>query len=223
MLCHQPLIYFTNSLLCNITFVFAFFLQNNLFSLCYIHLNYLILQNVPENLLFLIKFTSDPSEGRFDWYRQVNGGNYFMSVKQLLEAEKKICVLFLLCGSSLLNLDTLPLKHVEKCNVASEDLLWLIEFFSNAPADEMSGTDANVTYLVNGYVGRSVSCRRKCPSCTSLLVLGHNPPSLHECAAKDYKRLFENANRGGLSEPSKLCFAATALAVQCYTALMCDD
>ena len=39
------------------------------------------------------KFTSNPIEGRFGCYRQVNGGNYFMSIKQLLEAEKKFHVL----------------------------------------------------------------------------------------------------------------------------------
>ena len=39
------------------------------------------------------KFTSNPIEGRFGCYRQVNGGKYFMSVKQLLEAEKKFHVL----------------------------------------------------------------------------------------------------------------------------------
>ena len=36
------------------------------------------------------KLTSDPIEGRFGWYRQVNGGNYFMCVKQLIQAENKI-------------------------------------------------------------------------------------------------------------------------------------
>ena len=158
----------------------------------------------------------------------MNGGNYFMSVKQLFETEKKIRVLSLLqqqallCGSNLINLDTLPLKHVEMCNVASEDLPWLVEFFRNAPADELSSTDANVTYFVSDYVGRSVSCRQKCP-CKSLLISEHNPPSLHECVAKDYLRVFENANCGGLSGPSELCCATTALAVQCYTALMCDE
>ena len=120
-----------------------------------------------------------------------------------------------------MNLDTLPLKHVKMCNVASEDLLWLVEFFINAPADELSSTDANVTYFVSGYVGRSAACRRKFPSCKSLLVSGHNLPSLHEFVAKDYKRLFENANRGGLSGPSELCFATTALVVQCYTVCLC--
>ena len=35
------------------------------------------------------KLMSDPIEVRFGWYRQVNGGNFFMSVKQFLLAEKK--------------------------------------------------------------------------------------------------------------------------------------
>ena len=36
------------------------------------------------------KFMSDPIEARFGWFRQMNGGNFFMPVKQLLLAEKKI-------------------------------------------------------------------------------------------------------------------------------------
>ena len=35
------------------------------------------------------KFTSDPIERRFGWYRQVNGGNFYMSILQLFQAEKK--------------------------------------------------------------------------------------------------------------------------------------
>ena len=40
------------------------------------------------------KFMSDLTECRFGWYRQVNEGNYFMSLKQLLEAEKNTCFKF---------------------------------------------------------------------------------------------------------------------------------
>ena len=39
------------------------------------------------------KFLSDPIEGRFGWYRQMNGGNFFMSIMQLLQSEKKIRIL----------------------------------------------------------------------------------------------------------------------------------
>ena len=39
---------------------------------------------------------SDPIEGRFGWYRQVNDYNFYRSVKQVLQAEKKIRKLSLL-------------------------------------------------------------------------------------------------------------------------------
>ena len=37
---------------------------------------------------------SDLIEGQFEWYRQANGGNFYISVKQGLQAEKKkLCLL----------------------------------------------------------------------------------------------------------------------------------
>ena len=42
--------------------------------------------------VLLGKFMSDPIEARFGWYRQMNGGNFFMSLCQLLDSEKKISV-----------------------------------------------------------------------------------------------------------------------------------
>ncbi len=40
--------------------------------------------------VLLGKFQSDPIESRFGWYRQLAGANYYLSVRQLLEAEKCI-------------------------------------------------------------------------------------------------------------------------------------
>ena len=42
--------------------------------------------------VLLGKFMSDPIEGRFGWYRQVIGANFFISTKRLLQAEKKFAV-----------------------------------------------------------------------------------------------------------------------------------
>ena len=39
---------------------------------------------------------SDLIEGRFGWYGQVNGGNFYTSVKQVLQAEKTVRKLSLL-------------------------------------------------------------------------------------------------------------------------------
>ena len=51
--------------------------------------------------VLLGKYMSDPIEERFGWYRQANGGNFFMSIKQLLLAEKKIHTLSLLQQKAL--------------------------------------------------------------------------------------------------------------------------
>ena len=37
------------------------------------------------------KYMLNPAEGTFGWHRQANGGNFFMSIKQLLLAEKNSC------------------------------------------------------------------------------------------------------------------------------------
>ena len=40
--------------------------------------------------VLLGKINSDKLEGRFGWWRQLAGANYFMAVRQILESEKKI-------------------------------------------------------------------------------------------------------------------------------------
>ena len=44
----------------------------------------------------------DPIEGQFEWYRQVNGGSFYMSVKQVLQAVEKIRKLSLLQQQALM-------------------------------------------------------------------------------------------------------------------------
>ena len=44
---------------------------------------------------------SDTIESRFDWLRQLSGANYFISVKQVLDSDKKIRALSLLKFSGL--------------------------------------------------------------------------------------------------------------------------
>ena len=88
---------------------------------------------------------------------------------------------------------------------------------------DLSENDANVTFFVSGYIARSVSCRRKCSDCKRLLVASGDVPELPTCVPPEHARLFEIADRGGLSMPTAFCFAVTALAVQFCSALMSND
>ena len=68
-----------------------------------------------------------------------------------------------------------------------------------------------------------MSCRRGCLCCKDLLVKCHDAPNVQDCVPEEHKKLFEVANRGGLSVPTEICFATTALAVQCCTVLTADE
>ena len=45
---------------------------------------------------------SDPIEGRFGWYQQASGGNFFISERQLMLTQKNIKILILLQQNVLL-------------------------------------------------------------------------------------------------------------------------
>ena len=58
-----------------------------------IDLSTYLLERHAFSYVLLGKFQSDPLEGRFGYYRQLSGGNFFISCRQLLQAEKKIRLL----------------------------------------------------------------------------------------------------------------------------------
>ena len=181
------------------------------------------------------KLTSDPIEGRFGWYRQANGGNFFMSIKQLLEAEKKIRTLSLLQQRGLVRASKLNADIEEdECTQSSSNdaneivsqAKWLTEHLLVVAVyglEDLAENDANLAFYVSGYIARSITRRRKCSSCKSMLMKNEDAPSLPVCDSEDHSKLFEMADRGGLAVPSEYCFAVTTLAVQCYTAILADE
>ena len=162
-------------------------------------------------------------------YCQVNGGNYFMCVKQLIQAEKKIRVLnlfqqnMLKFSSKLLTFDEIPLPPTSSKEINFKKFDWLVTFFSELSLDELSCIDANITFFVSGYVGKSVSRRPKCLFCKEMLVKGHDPTPMYDFLPEEYTHLFDIADRGGLSKPSEFCYTVAALAVQYYSALTDND
>jgi len=84
------------------------------------------------------KFLSDPTEGRFGSYRQVHGGNFYMSIHQVIQAEKKIhCLsllqeqaLFLLSSSNLMTHDCFALRNETGVAVSTIDFSGLIDVLS---------------------------------------------------------------------------------------------
>ena len=120
------------------------------------------------------KFNSDPIEGRFGWYRHVNGGNCYKSILQLFQAEKKIRCLSLLQQMSLHLMcwfEYQRLSLITECNESTEDLDWLLDWFLQIQVNEVRWDDV-VIYYVAGCIGKCLSLRKKCSSCTDLLIDG---------------------------------------------------
>jgi len=187
---------------------------------------YLIFQH---DFLYVLpgKFCSDAIEGRFGWYRQVNGGNFFMSINQLFQAEKKIRCLSLIEKNSIFSTSNLALsEHTplnEKDNDTSDDGSCLYEYLGSINIDEISESDASILYFVSGYIARSVSRRRKCSSCKELLIMKDEDPSVDEHLKNNPSELLVMANRGGLCIPTEYCFALCSFASQLYAAISAEE
>ncbi|QQP40415.1 Putative LOC101234561, partial [Caligus rogercresseyi] len=78
---------------------------------------------VSENFYYVLlaMFQSDPLEKRFGWYRQLSARNYFVSVRQILEAEKKIRIL------SLVKFSKMNISEVK--NMLTDDSITIAELF----------------------------------------------------------------------------------------------
>ena len=98
----------------------------------------------------------------------------------------------------------------------------MILFAISLVLDDLPIDDANTIFFVSGYIGRSISRRRKCSAWKKLLVNGNKPCNIDYSIPDENKQLFLQVVRGGLYAPTKFIYAVTALSVQFYTAINAD-
>ena len=168
------------------------------------------------------KFVTDPHEARFGWYRQASGENFFISLKQLLQVEKKFVAC--LCSSNKFYKVQIvyhwKLVHhwiVHKKKLKNvEDTSDLENFLSYVNMHNLSETECCIAYLISVYIACSISRRRKFQSCRDLLIKNNDMLSLDNFIFDKRVTLLKLADRKKLAVPSDYCFAVCALAVQSY-------
>ena len=113
--------------------------------------------------VLLGKFGSDPLEKRFGWFRQLSGANFYISVKQLLEAEKKIRILGLIKSGNLSmtvhqqnndikeSMTMLSTSASSDGNENNDDVKLSLTFI---PELVLSDIDQATVYSVAGYAGK---------------------------------------------------------------------
>lgn len=152
------------------------------------------------------KISSDPIEARFGAYRRLSGANFFISCKQLFEAEKKLRTLNLIKAKipvSRLNF-TVDFDDEGSSPIDRPTDLELCEI-TGIDADDLDEAENTIVYFVAGYVGRSIARRNKCSDCKQILLC-ENPSS-----PEDRTQIFDALNRGGLSSPTEFCHAVCLL------------
>ena len=195
--------------------------------------------------VLLGKFQSDPLEGRFGAYRQMNGGNMYASVKQIIESER--CL-------KIKNLAKLKLSLSEIKNIFSsakfshdsklEELSTHISNCIDTECDtypEIQDADKNILFYVAGSFATKMCAAKKCESCTNLII-SHNAEGHILSGSQEYsdenehdkgngkslknnnKRSYlDQVDRGGLTIPSETFFLICAQIWNFYATIMKED
>lgn len=170
-------------------------------------------------------FLSDPIEKRFGWYRQLSGGNYYISVNQVLENEKKIRIISLLKFSHITASD-ISVRFSTETDIPSDESLDMIyECVRDLEIDDVvDNADLNIIMYVAGYVARSVERNKKCIHCSSMLCTSDRLPTpsfLENLGESD--AFFNIVNRGGLTKPSDCVFSFLTVCFAVFQVLCKDD
>lgn len=150
---------------------------------------------------------SDIIEGRFGRYRQMSGANFFISVKQVLESERRIKIVSSLKHSKMTVDDLSPAPEFVSPSLAElspKDAAFIDQCQLDGRFPELDPNELNAIYHCGGYIGRHVSQHVVCDDCLAAIVSPVPPPSL-EC--NDSSSAFTmSVSRGGLVAPSDNLF-----------------
>ena len=166
---------------------------------------------------------SDCLEGRFGWHRQLCGANYFNSVLQFIQAEKKIRIQLLVKMGFLMNEiydifqssnDAVNTAIMQSVNLISQK----VSGFDFDSKLMVSLSDEAVIFYTSGAIVTDLLKRNKCESCIKMLT--NNKESLkilsEDVLKPEHERYLALCNRGGLIKPSDLVFVTCIHAWSLY-------
>ena len=165
-----------------------------------------LLENCGFNYVLLGKIQSDMIERRFSRIRQLSEANYYISMTQLQESDRKIRSILLLKYSQIFIAEIDIIVKI-KCTsnnklTATAEALQAELLFNILPTEN----DAAVIFYVTGYCCKSLVKSTRCIECktaTVATIAEFVPPlttTMHEYASK----FFDGINRGvfGNQQPS---------------------
>ena len=154
-----------------------------------------------------VRFQSDALERRFSRYRQMNGGNFLVSLREVQSSEK----ILLLCsmvkeGINFWEDDSGVYKEMDQDSLMNFHVD-ISEMANEITSAELSSDSQQVSANVAGYIARQLQERIDCSECAS------------KVEAKDHSTIHNSyinlLSRGGLKHPSVSLaeFIASAFAI----------
>jgi hypothetical protein len=140
-----------------------------------------------------VRFQSDPLERRFSQYRQMNGGNFLVSLREVYSSEKILSLRSMIKeGINIWEEDVFTtINEEEFANFKCE----LAELSTEILESQLSEESSHVSVTIAGYVAKQLSKKIKCSHCTDKLI-SKNSDTLHD----SYLKLL---SRGGLIHPTQ--------------------
>lgn len=172
-----------------------------------------LLDRLGFNFVLLGRLQSDALESRFGWLRQLAGANYFISMRQVVEGDRKIRALSLLKFSKV-SLSELEVAVQPDCTGSSSsseidagaDAIAAAVKFNVQP----SMSDAHIIFYVSGAISRSIVAATKCDSCREALICPTQLPALeiddHLNLDVSSSEFLDSINRGGLVKPTDFVY-----------------
>ena len=168
--------------------------------------------------VLLGKIQSDAIERRFGHIRQLSGANYFISMRQLLESDRKLRALSLVKYSHISVKDieeAVQAKHSPDYETTSEaEVLYGDLQFNILP----NKNDLGVIYYVTGYCCRSLVRTNKCEKCKEATI-SDVCYSHQDVIPDDAHEFLADINRGGLWKPTPELFAVGCLCWRIFAEL----
>jgi hypothetical protein len=126
------------------------------------------------------KFQTDKLEKRFSMYRQFNGGNYNVSVTQVMETEKKLRIKSVLgIKSARYGMVPLDVSNLEVSNdEPDKDTQFSIEYIQRLyepicekeQTEDLPPVDMDALIYVSGYASFKLQTKVACKNCVELFL-----------------------------------------------------
>ena len=140
------------------------------------------------------KLQSDPLERRFGQYRQMSGGRFLVSLREVMDSEKILQCRSLLKANVTFWDEDLSLRPEPTSKLINEIVSAVEEREGELENIRLSDESAEVAVVVAGYIGLKMSERSNCDDCQCSLT--------SKDVVYEQGSYFNLLSRGGLTKPS---------------------